>query len=120
MADIHVLGGNKVAMHFAVPDENNPAGVPWSVALINSGQGGRTVLLEADGTAGRITAVEKAAIEAGTVFERVVILDLEGVGQTAAGRLAVLQNHHAITLAALTAELLSSLRHFGQVEEARF
>ncbi len=123
MGDIHVLDGKgseyAVAMHFTVPSGNNPEGVPWSTALLRSGRGGTTVLEDGDGTQGTIdTATEKLAIEAGTVFEKVVNVELDGSGQTTSGRLTVLQDRHAFTLGALTAELQSSLRYFGQVEGA--
>ena len=69
MANIHIrtVDGSEVAtiMHFAVPAANNAAGVGWQV--IAAQVFGKTVLPDGDGTAGTISAAEKAAIVAGSV-----------------------------------------------------
>ena len=66
MANIHVLespapGRFRVAYHVAIPASNNPAGVAWRTAIVNSRDATRpvTVLPDGDGTNGTISAAEK-------------------------------------------------------------
>lgn len=73
MANMHVLtqyGGKfRIALHIAIPAGNNAAGVPWRTALVRSGLGLATRLPDGDGTAGTISAPEKADVAAGNVLE---------------------------------------------------
>jgi len=78
MANTHILEQIKpnvfrVALHIPIPSANNNSGVNWQTALINSGTGGTTVLKDGDGTAGTISAAEKAQIVAGSLYEYVAV-----------------------------------------------
>lgn len=77
MSNIHILdrqgNGYRVAFHIAVPGTTNSAGLAWSAVLLQSGEGGRTVLADGNGSGadGGIATAEKASIAAGTVLEAV-------------------------------------------------
>jgi hypothetical protein len=85
MAAIHVLDHQpgtaeyRVAVHWSVPAGNNSAGTPWKTALLNSRLAGTTVLKDGDGTAGTISAAEKASIVAGDVVETVDTVRIDSV-----------------------------------------
>lgn len=77
MANVHVLetvgGQTKLAMHIAVPAGTNVAGIQWSIALKNSGVGGKTILPDGDGNGGSISSAEKTAVVTNaTVYEHIV------------------------------------------------
>ena len=67
--DVHVLENLRLIVHVPIPATNNPAGVPWRTALTRSGMGGKTVLVDGDGTQGTISAAEKALIVSGALWE---------------------------------------------------
>lgn len=72
MSSIHVLSGNgnnlyTAVMHIPTPAGNNGAGVPWAIALVNSGMA-KTIMTPGT-AAGQISTSEKAQIDAGTVIE---------------------------------------------------
>ena len=73
MANVHILEAGpsrmRVVLHIPVPATNNGVGTPWRTALVNSGIGGTTSLKDGDGTAGTITATEKANILSGALYE---------------------------------------------------
>lgn len=119
MADMHVLetvgGAARVIMHIAVPDAVNDVGVNYREALVNSGLGGSTKLTE--GTAsGEITTAEKALVESGAVVELERIIEIEGVGQTNAGRQALLRSAYTTLAVNAIAELQVQLKFFGHTE----
>lgn len=118
MSDMHVLAGDgsefQVVMHFAVPSGNNAVSVSWADALVNSGVGGTTQLTEGAG-AGQIDATEKAAIEAGTVFEFIVVVPGLGEGTTAS-RILLLQERYAAYKSAKITKLQDVFRFFGHTE----
>ena len=108
MANIHVLdspapGRFRVVYHVAIPATNNPAGVAWRTAIVNSRDSTRpvTVLPDGDGTGGTISDAEKAQIVSGAVYEVV----REEKGQTGAGINAMFAQRSAEVLAALQARL---------------
>ena len=111
MANVHVLqtpgpGRFRVVYHVAIPATNNSAGVPWRTAVANSRPTGATappisVLPDGDGTAGTISAAEKAQIVSGAVHE--IVRDEKG--QTAATISATYARRASETLADLQAEL---------------
>ena len=73
MADIHILTGNgrdtwTYAFHFLVADAVNAVGVNYRTALVNSGLGGTSMMMEGSGS-GQITTAELAQIVAGELFE---------------------------------------------------
>ena len=114
MANIHVLespapGRFRVVYHVAVPATNNPAGVAWRTAVVNSRDATRpvTVLPDGDGTKGTISAAEKAQIVSGEVYE--VVHDEKG--QTGAGINAL----HAARSAEVLAALQARLAQFGRI-----
>ena len=79
MANAHLLdrvsdSDYRVAVHIAIPNSNNSAGVNYRTALINSGLGGTTVLKDGDGTAGTISSAEKTSILSGAIFEVVTTM----------------------------------------------
>ena len=103
MANIHVLespapGRYRVVYHVAIPASNNPAGVAWRTAVVNSRDATRpvSVLPDGDGTDGTISAAEKAQIVSGAVYE--VVRDEKG--QTGAGINALHAARSAEVLAA--------------------
>lgn len=122
MADMHVLTGNadgsyRVVMHFPVPAGLNPVGTAWSAALVEDAG------FNEDGTPAipttelrSISVAEKAEIEAGTVFEYVTNVHVEGSGQTNAGRRAVLRASYAAAKASLTTSLQDRLKFYGHEE----
>ncbi len=119
MADMHVLKGDgatwRVAMHIAIPPANNAAGIPWPLALVNSGRA-TTILPDGDGTAGTIDATEKAAILAGDVLEHVEEFRIESGGSSATEVLAALRQFYFAKLGQVTADLQRTLKYFGATE----
>ena len=114
MANIHVLespapGRYRVVYHVAIPASNNPAGVAWRTAVVNSRDATRpvSVLPDGDGTDGTISATEKAQIVSGAVYE--VVRDEKG--QTGAGINAL----HAARSAEVLAALQARLAQFGRI-----
>ena len=122
MADMHILAGGgdtfRVATHFAVPNQDNAVGVSYRTALVNSGQGGTTSMVEGAG-AGQITTVEKAQIEAGEVVEHVESLRIEwGPDATAADVRTFIRHFYARRSVAVLKHLQDSLKYFGHTESA--
>ena len=117
MADMHLTtngGGTwKVVMHFGVPDVANAVSVNYRTALVNSGLASVSVLPDGDGTAGTISATEKADLAAGIVYEHVANLDLDGTGTTNASRVALLKERYAAIETKVVADLKSKLKFFG-------
>lgn len=78
MSNMHVLtiDGAEVTlvMHYAIPASNNAAGVPYRVIMARFF--GTTQLPDGDGSAGTITAAERAQIVAGEMVEAVATLKL--------------------------------------------
>ena len=117
MANVHVLespapGRFRVAYHVAIPASNNPAGVAWRTAIVNSRPTGAnappvTVLPDGDGTNGTISAAEKALIVSGAVFEYVH----DEKGQTG----ATINAMHAQRSAEVLAALQARLAQFGRI-----
>ena len=123
MAAIHALAGGvdgkswRVAMHFAVPDAANAVSVNYRTALVNSGLGGTTILPDGDGTAGTISAAEKAQIAAGEVCEHVAtVKKLESGGTTPAELQATIRHFYQQLKADILGRLQVQLRYFGYVE----
>ena len=108
MANSHILeqtapGRFRVVYHVAIPATNNPAGVAWRTAIVNSRDATRpvSVLPDGDGTKGTISAAEKAQIVSGEVYE--VVHDEKG--QTGVTINAMFAQRSAEVLAALQARL---------------
>lgn len=122
MADMHVLTGDgnkwQVVMHIAVPGGTNAVGIPWSIALVNSGLGGSTVLPDGDGNGGTISSAEKVAVLAGTVFEHSTSVLVESGGSDGPGIQATLRQMYASTKAGVQAAISRRLRYFGKTESA--
>ena len=120
MADVHVLERNndrvRLALHFPVPPGNNASGVPWSTALLNSGRGG-TILQDGDGTAGTVSASEKAALVAGTRYEAVEDAKLLSSGTSVAQLNAYLDVYWTKRRAEVLSELQKTLNHFGRTRD---
>ena len=121
MYDMHVLTGNNgnrwtVVMHFAVPAGNNSVGMLWKDALIKSGMGGTTALPDGDGTGGTIGTTEKAAVEAGTVYEHSGSFLVESGGTSNAELRASLRSFYARERAKIIDDLQSKLKYFGYIE----
>jgi len=119
--DIHVLSGDgsnwNVAFHFSVPNANNAVAVNYRTALLNSKLGGTTALPDGDGTAGTISAAEKALILAGAVYEHQATWVIETWGTTNAQLRATLRTMYAREEAKVLAEIQRKLRYFGHVED---
>lgn len=75
MANWHALTGTldgnsfRIVFHIAIPSALNRAGINYQSAILTSGLGGKTVLPDGDGTAGTISAAEKASLAAGSLYE---------------------------------------------------
>lgn len=120
MADMHVLNGGesgtwRIAMHFPIPNTNNAVGVNRRTALINSREGGTTVLEEGIGP-GQITAAEKASIEAGAVHEYIAEFRIESGGTAPSDLRASIRQFFSAEKARILAILDSRLRYFGHTE----
>ena len=73
MADIHVLAGDglrywTLIFHFPVPPQDNNVGVSYRTALVNSGLGGTSQMVEGIGP-GQIITAELALLQAGELYE---------------------------------------------------
>ena len=112
MANLHVLeqigpGRFRVVLHVAIPVGNNPAGFPWRTAVAAHVDAAKpSVLPDGDGTAGTISAAEKAQIISGAVLEVV----REEKGQTTASA----ANIYALRSAAILAELQVRYNQYGR------
>ena len=119
MADIHVLDGNgttwRIAMHLAVPDINNPVGVKYRTALVNSGLGGTTAMAEGVG-AGQISSAEKTLVEAGELYEHIASFRAESGGTSAEDLRNALQQFYAQEKDDTIAHMQRQLRYFGHTE----
>jgi len=94
-------------LHVAIPAGNNPAGVPWRTAVAAHVDALKpSVLPDGDGTAGTISAAEKAQIISGAVLEVV----REEKGQTTASA----ANIYALRSAAILAELQVRYGQYGR------
>lgn len=120
MSDITVLDKHgdltRVVLHFATPSGDNAVGTSWVNALIRSGIGGSTVMVDGDGTGGTISSTEKSGIEAGVIFEQVVNIDIDGSGSNNASRRGVLRAEWAKQSTNLTVHLANKLQFFGHNE----
>jgi hypothetical protein len=116
MAKAHVLdttgGLTRVVFHIDVPAGNNSAGTAWTAVIINSGVGGTTRLADGAGTGGTISAAEKTAIQAGTVFEVEQQVSLPP-GMNAAQANAFLDAMHAAKVVEVQADIQKRLPYFG-------
>lgn len=120
MAEIHVLTGDadgnvSVAMHFAVPNQNNSVGVNYRTALVNSQIGGSTAMVEGAGP-GQITTAEKAQIEAGERYEYPIAFPVASGGLAPAKIRAALRSLYTARKIAVLAALQGRLRWFGHTE----
>lgn len=123
MANMHILtqdrGLYRIAAHIAIPVGNNSAGVSWRTALINSGLGGSTVLIDGDGTAGTISSAEKSSIASGALYEDVGILEVvhdssTGGSQTTQQLATIVDAYFTARTTAVLASLQAQLTWFGQ------
>lgn len=117
MADIHVLGGDGVdrwtlVFHFAVPDANNVVLVNYRTALVNSGLGGTTSMMEGTGP-GQITTAELAQIVAGELFEHSISPPLESGATDNTEMLAAARAMYARDETQELAKLQRRLKYFG-------
>jgi len=121
MADIHVLasGGDglswRVAMHIAIPNTSNAVAVNHRTALVNSGLGGKTVMVEGVGP-GQITTAEKAQIELGAIFEHIADFRVESGGTSNLDLRAAIRELYAIETSRMIDVLQSRLRYYGHTE----
>lgn len=120
MSDMHVLTGDgggrwTVIMHFPVPDVNNEVGVNYRVALVNSGLGGTTSMVEGTG-AGYITSVEKAQIAAGAIYEHVASLLVE-TGGAGAAQQAMLDAQYNRLHTEVVSVMQNKLKYYGYTQD---
>ncbi len=112
MANLHVLeqtapGRFRVVLHVAIPAGNNPAGVPWRTAVAAHVDAAHpSVLPDGDGTAGTISAAEKAQLVSGAVYEAV----REEKGQTTTSA----ANIYALRSADILADLQARYAQYGR------
>lgn len=116
MAKVHVLdtaGSNtRLIFHIAVPVGNNDAGTAWTTVLANSGIGGKTVLLDGNGTGGTISAAEKTSITSGGTYEVEAWASVP-TGMTVTQANAFLDALHADKTIEVQASLQAQTRLFG-------
>lgn len=122
MASVHILDRTgpqsfRVALHIAVPNTPNAAGVNWRTALLNSGLGGVTVLPDGDGAAGTISVSEKTSIQTGALYEVVEEWELLTAGNATAQVLAYLDACYTQKKAAILADLQARLNQFGRTRD---
>lgn len=98
-----------MAVHVAIPNANNAAGINWRTALLNSGLGGTTRLPDGDGTAGTISAAEKASIAAGALYEQVETIEVD----TASNVNAFLDSVISDVTTRTQARLVAALKYYG-------
>ena len=120
MAHIHVLTGDadgnvSVAMHFAVPNQNNSVGVNYRTALVNSQIGGSTRLPAGSGP-GQITTAEKTQVENGEVHEQVFNFPVGSGGTAAAELRSSLRALYLARKQSVLAALQERLNFFGHTE----
>ena len=120
MSDIHVLEGNdngefQVVFHITIPDATNSVGINYRTALVNSGLGGTTSLVE--GTApGQIAAAEKLQVEAGEIYEWTSNFTVEGNGTTSIVARDLLRAKYTREAAIAISKLQNQLKYFGYTE----
>ena len=117
MADIHVLAGDglhhwTLALHFAVPDQDNNVSVSYRVALVNSGIGGTSQMAEGTG-AGQITPVELASLQAGELYEFNLSFLAESGATNNTELLAAIRAAYTAHEAPVLNRLQKRLRYYG-------
>lgn len=117
MADIHVLAGNglgywALALHFAVPDQDNNVSVSYRTALVNSGIGGVSQMTVGVG-AGQITTAELASIQAGELYEFSLQFPAESGATNNAELLTAIRAQYARHEAPVLNRLQKRLRYYG-------
>jgi hypothetical protein len=118
MANWHALTGSsdgnsfRIVFHIAIPSANNRAGINYQVAMINSGIGGKTALPDGDGNGGTISATEKAAIQAGSLFEYAEDF-ATNPGELAAALQARIDARYTALIGIVQADLSKRLTYFG-------
>ena len=117
MADIHVLAGDGVGSwtllcHYAVPDTSNSVGVSYRTALVVSGIGGASVMVE--GTEPwEISPAENAQVAAGAVYEHSIAFLAESGATDNAEMLAAAREAYARDEPRLWNRLQKRLRYYG-------
>lgn len=121
--NIHVSVGNlngdyDVVMHFPTPVGDNPAGIPWATAIVNSqlaqkSNGRFSVLAQGNGQNGTISAAEEAELAAGAKFEVVESFRPDSGPANPQQQLQALLAFYAERLATRTAQLQVRLKYFG-------
>ncbi len=109
-------GAYTVVFHCATPAGNNSPGLAYSAVLLLSGQGGRTVLPDGDGTGtdGGISTAEKASITAGTLVE-VIDSVVPPAGLSGAALLTWLDTHFTTRQAEVQGQITARLAQWGRV-----
>lgn len=120
MSDIHILTGDGLnkwtaIFHIAIPSQNNPVGINYRTALINSGIGGTSIMIEGPGD-GQISTAELGQIAAGEIYEHVIPLLIESGGTSGAERQAMVRAQYTKAKNAVIADLQSRLKYFGYTE----
>lgn len=117
MADIHVLAGDglrywTLAFHFAIPDQDNNVGVSYRTALVNSGLGGTSQMVEGAGV-GQITTAELTSIQAGALYEFGLSFLAESGATNNAELLAAIRAEYAKHEGPVLNYLRKQLRYYG-------
>lgn len=116
MSALHVLIGNDsgsfiCAVHVPVPASNNPAGISWRTALVNSGLIKPSILKVGTGP-GQLLSAEATQLAAGELFE--VQIEFRAVlGWSNAQRNAAIDAAIVETNAKTLTMLQTRLRFFG-------
>ncbi len=119
MGDMHVRVGNRkddkylVVFHFPVSPGNNSAGAPWQDILASTNP---TTQLTEGTEAWEITTAEKLEVEAGTLVEWPVPIDLEPGRDTAAKVTRALQHHYPRERTKMQQEMGRRYRWYGMTE----
>ena len=120
MANWHALEGSddgnsfRIAFHIAIPAGNNRVSVSYRTALIASGIGGTTILVEGVGP-GQIATAEKAQIAAGEVYEHIENV-VTNPGETAAALQARITAMHTALATSVRDRLQRRLTYFGHTQ----
>ena len=127
--DIHLLDQtgphvHRIIFHHTTPAGDSPAGVAWSLAIVNrhklanDGDAPATALPIGDGTAGTITQAEADQIAAGEVIEASHSLPIKSGGDSLAEIRASARAMYATREAELFARLSGELDQFGRTDSA--
>lgn len=112
------VSGNafQIIFHIPIPATNNRVGVPYRTALVGSGLGGTTIMLEGV-AAGQITTAEKASITSGAIYEYVETF-YSNPGETSGALQTRIDARYTALVTELQNRLANQLTYWGHAHDA--